>query len=71
MKMLKNYLVEMVYLGKLHEPFGTYYGTSIEKVVESLKEEVDKDGYVEECQEGLKFTSSRNESHWMIYEHKN
>lgn len=29
---MKNYLVEMVYLGKTYEPFGIYLETNIEKV---------------------------------------
>ena len=67
--MVKDYLVEMVYLGKLHEPFGVYHGTNVENVIESLKHEVDSQGYPEYLEGGVKFISPNNESHWMVYEY--
>lgn len=70
---LKTYLVEFVYEGKTHEPFGRFHKTTLSNVFDSLKYEIDSKGYTEELDRGMyKFVSPRNlPSYWIVHEYVN
>lgn len=69
---MNDYLVEFVYLGRLHEPFGMYHAEKIEDVIQSLQAEIDNKGHGEKLDNhSYKFTSPKNkESYWLVYKYE-